>query len=306
MRRVLLTGATGFIGRQCVAPLLERGYEVHAVSTKVVASTANVCWHRADLLSGDTIDALMDRVRPTHLLHLAWYTEHGAFWTSPENVRWVEASLALLRAFARVGGQRVVMAGSCAEYDWGYGVCSEASTPLHPRTLYGTCKHALQMVATAYAARAGLSSAWGRVFFLYGPHEKTERLVSSVVTALLSERQAKCSHGAQVRDFLYVEDVAGAFAAILDSATEGAINIGAGTALSIRDLVTAIAGRVGKPHLIQFDARNTNPDDPPRLLPDTHRLRNEVGWAPQFELAAGLDRTIAWWKNRLAAPETHP
>ena len=300
MKRVLLTGACGFIGRHCIAPLLERGYAVHAVSSNgTTREMHNVSWHRADILLAGSADALMERVKPTHLLHLAWYTEHGAFWTSPENVRWVEASLALLHAFVRVGGERVVMAGSCAEYDWTEGLCSEATTPLKPRTLYGVCKHSLQLVATAYATQTGLSSAWGRVFFLYGPHERPQRLVSSVVTALLTERAATCSEGNQIRDFLYVQDVASAFAAILDSTVEGPLNVGSGTHVSVRDVVTAIADKLGRRQLVQFNARKSDQNDPPLLIAETRRLRDEVGWCPQFTLSDGLDRTIAWWRDRL-------
>jgi nucleoside-diphosphate-sugar epimerase len=253
------------------------------------------------LLGTSAVDVLMDRVRPTHLLHLAWYTEHGAFWISPENLRWVEASLVLLRAFARVGGQRVVMAGSCAEYDWAGGVCSESTTPLQPRTLYGVCKDALRAVSAAYAASAGLSSSWGRVFFLYGPHERPGRLVSSVISALLAGRTAECSHGNQIRDFLHAEDVASALVAILDSTAEGAVNVASGLPVSIRDLVNTIADRIGAQELVRFGVAKTNPDDPAVLVADTQRLRSEVGWSPRYTLDQGVERTIAWWRDHIAS-----
>ncbi len=79
----------------------------------------------ADLLDGRETEAVLSRVQPTHLLHFAWYTVPGRYWTAPDNLRWTEASLRLLRAFEAHGGRRVVMAGTCAEYDWRYGYCSE-------------------------------------------------------------------------------------------------------------------------------------------------------------------------------------
>jgi nucleoside-diphosphate-sugar epimerase len=300
MRRVLLTGATGFIGRQAVAPLLELGYEVHAtgVETEVGLETeaeGQVAWHRADLLAPGGAGNLIAAVQPSHLLHFAWYAAPGKYWTSPENLRWVGASLELLQAFAEHGGQRVVMAGSCAEYDWRYGSCSEQVTPLAPATLYGTCKHALQTMVSAYAVRAGLSAAWGRIFFLYGPHEHPTRLVASVIRALLRGEPAPTSHGAQVRDFLHVTDAGAAFVTLLNGDVTGPVNVASGQPISVRDLVYRIAAKLGRADLIELGALPTPANEPPLLVADVRRLRDEVGWRPRYDWDTGLDQTIAWW-----------
>src|SRR2546423_13493112 len=168
MKRVLVTGATGFIGRHVLGPLVERGFDVHAVTHRAPLSARSGCrWHVSDLLDTAQIVPLIKAVQPTHLLHLAWYSVPGQYWTALENFAWVQASLELLRRFHEAGGVRVVMAGTCAEYDWAYGYCSERTTPTQPHTLYGTCKLALQAMLDTYARQSGLSSAWGRIFFLY-------------------------------------------------------------------------------------------------------------------------------------------
>src|SRR5512139_1633254 len=158
MNRVLLTGGTGFIGRHVAAALTRRGFEVHSAERHTPAElTSEARHHRCDLLDARQVSDLMAAIRPSHLLHLAWFAEPGAYWTSPENLRWVQASLGLLQAFAAQGGCRVVTAGSCAEYDWRYGYCSETLTPLRPDSLYGACKHALQVMVSAFARQASLS-----------------------------------------------------------------------------------------------------------------------------------------------------
>lgn len=299
MKRVLLTGASGFIGRHCVEPLLASGYEVHAVSSRdVEGSSPGVFRHRADLMDSERVAGLMDEVRPTHLLHLAWFAEPGKFWTSPENLRWVRASLGLLEEFERRGGERAVMAGTCAEYDWNYGYCSERFTPLAPSTLYGSCKHALRIASSAFAEQVGLSAAWGRVFFLYGPHEHPARLVSSVVNAVLRDEAAPCSHGEQIRDFLHVADVADAFAALLDSDVSGAVNIASGRPVAIKDIVYEIGGKAGRRDLIRLGARPAPEDEPSLLVADVGRLRDEVGWIPEYDLDRGLEQTMNWWRTR--------
>ncbi|MDQ3816022.1 MAG: NAD(P)-dependent oxidoreductase, partial [Armatimonadota bacterium] len=285
--------------------LLASGYEVHAVSSKSLPeATGEVCWHQADLLDPAQVTALMAAVQPTHLLHFAWFVVPGAFWTAPENLRWVQASLDLLQAFARHGGERIVMAGTCAEYDWKYGYCSEDVTPLVPTTLYGTCKNALHMMLDAYAGQVGLSYAWGRIFFPYGPGEPPIRLVASVIQAILQGKTTHCSHGLQIRDFLHVQDVADAFVALLQSHVEGPVNIGSGCPVAIKEVVIKIAERLDRPDLLCLGAKPTPPDEPPLLVADVRRLRQEVGWSPQYDLDRGLKQTINWWKDRLPTHES--
>lgn len=300
MKRVLLTGATGFIGRHAGPLLLEQGYEVHAVtSSEVPAGSDGLLWRQADLLDPTSADSLVTEIEPTHLLHLAWYTVPGKFWTARQNVDWLEASLRLLRAFAAAGGRRAVMAGSCAEYDWSHGRCSEAETPLAPATLYGSCKNALQSVGSSFASEAGFSFGWGRIFFVYGPFEDPARLVPSVAKSLLEGVPAAVSSGEQLRDFVYSEDVAAAFAQLLDSDVKGPLNIGSGRAVAIKDIVSLIGTATGRPELIRFGEVPERPGDPPLLVADTRRMESELGWSPSVPVEAGIERTVEWWRTRI-------
>ncbi len=299
MKRVLVTGGTGFVGRHAIAPLLARGYEVHAVSSRDVPGAENVRWHRLDLFRSDDVERAMREIRPTHLLHFAWHAEPGKFWRSPDNLLWLEATLALLRHFARAGGRRAVMAGSCAEYDWDYGYCSEGVTPCRPATPYGVCKHALQQALAAYGDVQGLSWGWGRIFFLYGPYEHPARLVASVITSLLRGAEARCTAGDQIRDYMHVADAASAFAALLDSEVSGPVNIASGRPVAVRDVILAAADPLGARDRVIFGAVPRAEHDPPLLLADIRRLSHEVGWSGQRELAAGMENTVNWWRSQM-------
>ena len=284
--RVLVTGATGFVGRHAGSLLEERGYEVHAVGSR-----------DADLLDAQAAVSLVERVQPSHLLHFAWYAVPGKFWTAPENAAWVEASIRLLRGFADAGGERAVMTGSCAEYDWtGDGRLSERGTPLRAATYYGRCKAALASVGEGLAAERGFGFAWGRIFFAYGPHEQPGRLVSQVAEALVKGEPAPTSEGTQRRDFLHARDVAGAFVALLDSEVGGAVNIGSGDAVPVREVVSTIAQAAGRPDLVRWGEVPQRPGDPPVIEADVTRLRDEVGWRPSLTLAEGIRETVEWWK----------
>jgi nucleoside-diphosphate-sugar epimerase len=300
MNKVLVTGATGFIGRHSLPLLLANGYEVHAVSSRIMPTPApKVLWHQANLLDSCQVAKLMAEVQPTHLLHFAWYAVPGKYWTSTENLRWVQASLDLLQTFVAQGGHRVVMAGTCAEYDWKYGYCSERITPLLPATLYGTCKHSLQTLLESFSKQIGLSSAWGRIFFVYGPHEHPDRLVAFVIRSVLQGEPAPCSAGNQIRDFLHVEDVASAFVALLQSNVQGTVNIGSGQPVSLKEVVNKIGEKSGRADLIRLGEKPTPAEEPPLLVADTRQLNQEINWAAHYELDQGLEQTLQWWRDAL-------
>ncbi len=298
MKRILVTGATGFVGRHVMPFLLADEWDVHAVSyRRQLNEMSNITWHTCNLLDRVEARELFATVGATHLLHLAWYAEPGKFWTSPENFRWVRATLELLEFFHAFGGKRIVAAGTCAEYDWNFGYCREAVTPLTPATPYGKCKDALRSLLEAYGDANGLQIAWGRIFYLYGPHEAQGRLFSSIAVSLLRGEEARCTHGNQVRDFLHVEDVAAAFACLAASETTGSFNIGSSQPVKIREVAEILAREMGRPELLRLGVMQPQPDDPPFIVADNRRLL-ALGWKQRYSLLQGIVQTAQWWIHR--------
>jgi nucleoside-diphosphate-sugar epimerase len=302
MKHVLLTGASGFIGRHAILPLVERGFDVHCIYHRkkpdTIPDMKHVTWHQTDLLNGNDVKKLFDSVSPTFLLHLAWDVT-PSYLESINNFKWLVSGLHLLNEFAESGGKRAICAGTCFEYNHASGYCDEYLTPTVPSTYYGLCKHQLQSIGEKYAEKAGLGFAWGRIFYPYGPNEYPTRLVPSVIKQLLKNEPAQCTHGNQIRDFLYVADVADAFVSILDSDVKGIVNIGSGKPVSIKQLVNQIAILLGKEEDIRLGILPARENEPPVIVADISRLQKEVRWCQKYSLEEGIMATISWWKNNL-------
>lgn len=302
--RILVTGAAGFIGSHLTRRVVQEGHSVWAAifpgeSTDRLADVLDrLSVVTVDLREPRAVQELVSAARPECAIHLAWYAVPGKYWAAPENLDCVGMSLSLALALADSRCERLVGVGSCFEYDWDHGFLSEDVTPLRARTLYGICKNATREILQAYCERKSMRFAWTRVFYLYGPGEARERLVPSVILALLNGQTAKCTAGEQMRDYLHVEDVASAVWAVAKSDLRGPVNIGSGQPVKIRSLVETLGRILEAGEKIIFGALPTDPAEPPLLIADVRRLRSHTGWQPAFALEEGLRRTVAWWRER--------
>lgn len=295
-KRILITGATGFIGQQCLAPLKRLGFEIHCISRSKQMATASEVWHELDFFDVEKRNQLLRELRPSHLLHLAWVSEHGKYWSSPLNLEWLNHSLDFVREFKKGGGIRCVAAGTCAEYDPQEARCVENSSPLRPNTLYGESKLKLSNELKSLTSQ-DFSVAWGRIFHLYGPGEDARRLAPTVISHLLAGKPANCTAGTQVKDFAYVKDIASIFAALSDSNISGPINLASGNAIAVRDFVMKIGELIGKSEFIRLGAIPMPEKEVAMVTADISRLKNELGFKFEFDLERGLRETIDWWKN---------
>ena len=291
MKKLLVTGAAGFIGRRCLA-LASPGREIHAVTSRPVSGRDDdVRWHQCDLLDTASVEALIQTVRPDELLHLAWYTDPALYWTSTENRRWQTATTGLVRAFL-AHGRRLVVAGTSAEYDWRRAAepLEEDSAPAGGTGMYGTSKDATRIAVSELAQRSGASLAWGRVFAVYGPGEPKSKLVSTAATRLRQGQPVRMPATPLTRDYIFVDDVARAFLQILDSDFSGAVNIGTGIPLTIQEVAAEVARALDVP--CRIETMESSGEEVPMVVADSTRLRS-LGWTPATGLSEGIRATIA-------------
>ncbi|PPB81572.1 nucleoside-diphosphate-sugar epimerase [Albidovulum inexpectatum] len=278
-RRILVTGASGLIGRAVMRPLQRLGYDVVGLSRS--GDTAL----RGHLLRDP--EAAAEMAQADTLLHLAW-ADGPHRMNDVANLNWVIATLRLLQAFAANGGKRAVLVGSCAEYDWALGGRFSEDSPLRPASVYGAAKAATGLAAMGAADALGVSLAWARPFFVYGAGEAEGRLLGDLVRGFRAGATIACSDGRQRRDYLHVDDLALALTQLLQSSVEGAVNIGSGRAIEVRELVLTAARLAGCDHLVHLGERPRPPGDPDVIEADIARLRDATGFEPRYDLESGL------------------
>ena len=297
--RILLTGASGFVGAQTLSALLRADVDVVAVSRTRPAVEGDFRWLAADLLDPAVPERLIADARPDAILHLAWTVEHGRFWAAAENLDWAAGTFALVRAAARHGVRRFVGTGTCYEYAWpDDAACSELTTPIVPSLLYGIAKDATRRVVEAYCATAAIEFAWARLFFLYGTGEHPARLVPAVAAALVAGMPARCGSGRGIRDFIDVRDAGSALAALAISNVTGPVNIASGQAVSIAEIAMTLGRLVGRDDLVQLGALPDRAGEPARIVAEVSRLSREVGFTAQWSLERGLSDALQQRKLR--------
>lgn len=289
--KVLLTGASGFLGRHVLHSLRQRGIDTVLLCRQPPADPKVTAWIAADLLASTDWVALVAQAQATHLLHLAWYAEHGRYWVSPLNLRWVDATVQLTEAFCQAGGQQVVVAGTCAEYDWSHGYCREESTPLHPATLYGVAKDAARRLVMAVCQQHQIPCAWGRVFLPFGAGESPQRLIPSLIAALRGQRAPFGVNASAYRDFLHASDVAEGLLTLLQQGAQGAYNISSGQPVQLQALIRQLAELLHAEPAPLLALASERPGEPALLVGDPQRLQ-ALGWRPALSQAQALKQTI--------------
>jgi nucleoside-diphosphate-sugar epimerase len=291
--RVLITGASGFIGAPLVQTLIDQGWTVIAASrTRPERDPGLADWIGIDLLTEDPA-RLTVAARAETLIHVAWIATPGVYAESLENLDWLRASAALSAAFLAEGGRRLVGAGTCLEYDHDDGGGSTG-----PRTLYGAAKHACRRVfERQVAAVDGASLAWPRIFFLLGPGDHPDRFAPGLARRLAAGEPAEISQGLVERDFIDVRDCARAIAALAGARASGAFDIGTGEAWRLRDLAEAIAARSGRPDLLRVNPALDRVGEPRRLVGDPEPLRLATGVSPIYSIERSIDDLLRSWTD---------
>ncbi len=266
---VLLTGATGFVGRQVLRALGDHGVRVRAVvregkqdqlsdqgAIETVVTTPDLFAESADWWANVCKDKDIDTV-----IHVAWYAVPGKYLQSAKNLDCLTGTLQLAKGAARVGVRRFIGIGTCFEYDLTGGMLS-VDSPLRPLTPYAGAKAAAFMALSQWLPQQDVEFAWCRLFYLHGEGEDARRLVPYLRAKLMAGEPAELTSGNQIRDFLDVREAGRMIVETALSSKQGPINICSGIPITVRQFAEQIADECGRRDLLKFGARPDNLVDP--------------------------------------------
>jgi nucleoside-diphosphate-sugar epimerase len=294
-RRVLVTGAAGFLGATLAGMLCARGAQAHAIVRPTTdpwrVHDLPVAIHRADLCDESGVHGVLAAVRPTDVVHCAAGAGHpvsaedrAAVWRDN-----TVATVALLQAMADVRPERFVHVGSATEY-------RPKSTPLaecdavEPVTVRGASKLAATVAVRQWARGFSVPSIVMRPFSIYGPLEDERRLVPTVLRCAATGEHFRMLDGVSRRDLVHVDDVADGCVRALAHAHVDApiVNLGTGVEYTVAEVVSVVESVTGMPVRLADERRPRQRHDVEHWVADTSRCRALLGWVPSTDLQTGI------------------
>jgi nucleoside-diphosphate-sugar epimerase len=278
-KKILITGATGFVGRQVVRSLCNKGAKLTLVVRDGKENQVELCSDKHEIIN--TKDVFFETAEwwakqcdgIDTVIHLAWYAEPGQYLQSNKNIDCLVGTINLAKGAIQAGVKRFVGIGTCFEYDLTGGVLS-IDTPLKPISMYADAKASVYLTLSHWLPSHSVEFAWCRLFYMYGEGEDHRRLVAYVRSRLEDCQPVELTSGDQIRDFLNVELVGEMIANSTISSQTGPINICSGRPITVRQLVEKIADEYGRRELLHFGTKPNNIIDPYCILgvPNQHVL----------------------------------
>jgi dTDP-6-deoxy-L-talose 4-dehydrogenase (NAD+) len=283
--RIFVTGANGFVGRAFCVEALSRGHQVLGLSRQTsdapfeltIGSLADPPW------------SVIEDFKPEALVHLAWIATPGIYLNSPENGVLLTQSQVFIQELAKRGVKRIIGAGTCIEYAASDSPLRERESALNPSFDYAKAKSALGQWLDQERSSLGITSAWLRIFYPYGPGEHPSRLPSLVMQRLAAGVPVELRTPDSIKDYIYVDDLAACISAVLESPLTGPINAGTGTGIRIEDMALAAAEVLQVAPSLVTRADPTTVDPWPVQIAHPVRLL-EIDWKPNISLKTGLAR----------------
>ena len=303
VRKALITGSEGFVGRYLRAELETNGYEVTGLD--LVPGPRTVC---VDLLDSEQVDQFIREEKPDCLFHLAGQANVGKSWQIPQKTVEINinAAINLMEAIRRYSpGSALLLVGSSDQYgelkEAGASVNEE--TPMKPMNPYAISKVAQEQTGRAYARAYGLKICMTRSFNHGGAGQKPGFMIPDFASGIVKVERGEQEELAvgnleSRRDFTHVKDVVRAYRLISEKGRPGEVyNVGSGKTHSAREVLEKLTGMARKPIPVRQDPARMRPSDTPVICCDRSKLTGDTGWEPELSLDTMLEETLEYYRG---------
>ena len=294
--RILVTGASGFIGRSFCRQALQSGHQIVALSRHPRANLKEFKNEaRFSAIPFDFLNPYWSAIPSQPIdacLHAAWIAEPGCYWDSQINYQFLELSKTFFhKVFETCRQPHFCITGTCAEYE-ATGKSLRETDSVKSQAAYTECKISL----SKYLNDQQFPHSWARIFYPYGPLEHSKKLASSAIASFRQNYTIKLNTPQSIKDYIFIDDVVSALLFVIERKFKGRINIGTGTAVTVYDLVDHIQTIMDKCDLIRITKkRKKDPLD--YMVADISEL-NAIGWHPEISLETSLKDLLSWWREK--------
>jgi dTDP-6-deoxy-L-talose 4-dehydrogenase (NAD+) len=286
--RILLTGATGFIGSKLCATLLKQEHEVIGVSRKAPSTCENSNSYRfVPYVMGDVFPKSVVDFSPEVLVHLAWSGIPD--FSAEVCVENVKSQLDFMEATKCIPSlKKIVVAGTCREYGSKVGLCRESET-LYPDNYFAWAKNALADYFRLVCAEREISLLWFRLFYVYGPGQRVGALIPTLIKAIRNNQPPEILNLMASNDYVYIDDIVEAFIKGIECRqSEGIVNLGSGHTVSVLDVVTLVAELGGALDMVPKNKKGEEALQ--GMVADINKAKSLLDWAPDTSLSEGIKK----------------
>jgi nucleoside-diphosphate-sugar epimerase len=306
-KKVLVTGATGFIGANLVRMALKEGCEVHIITRtesnrwRIDDISTYIIDYNTDLLDYKNLDYVISSIKPDIIYHTATY---GGRPNQKDTIGIIQTNLIgtinMIKACKKSGFDLFVNTGSSSEYGI-KGKSMHEEALLEPVNDYGVSKSAATQYCQAIAKNEQLPIVTLRLFSPYGSYEESARLIPSVILSCLRKKKPRISSPNFVRDFVHIKDVLEAYAKLakVPQLSGDVFNIGSGKQCTIGEVANKIIELLG--HCVELETGKAQgwPNEPEKWEADISKANDILGWKPKYDLENGLAETIRWFEKNI-------
>jgi len=306
MKKILITGGTGFIGANFVHTFSARGEEVHVLKRKEssidrIGDIKNrLFFHDVELSDTVRLEAILKEIKPDHILHFAAYGTHQD--VEQDIQKTIETNLLgtinLLNTCAKIGFSSFINTGSTSEYGRKEHPMKETDV-LEPNNLYGVTKAAGTLYCEQFGKKNDLPIVTMRLFSIFGYRESYNRLIPTLGRAVLLGEELKAISPSTVRDFIFIEDVISAYLKamdMIDTVKGNIFNIASGEELSIADVVKTAEKVSGKRIKVSYGDFLAKQVEPEHWVGNIEKAREMLGWSPSHTFEEGFSKFLDWVK----------